>query len=242
MGLVADCGTEATVRADEVCGPSPARQGVLTMLPMLVGYVPFALVIGSAAADHGARLAGWSGSWIIFGGSAQLAAIRTIDQAGAVAAILTALLIHARLVVYSTSLARSWTGQPRWFRVGAAALIIDPTWAVADQHASSCTDARAQRRFFLGAALTLGTGWSIAMAVGVLLGARLESVDLQIAVPLCLIALVGGSLRAGGGPAVIVVAAVTAFLTAGWPSGTGLLAAVAAGCAVGVAHDRRTPR
>jgi predicted branched-subunit amino acid permease len=82
------------------------------MLPMLVGYVPFALVIGSAAADHGARLAGWSGSWIIFGGSAQLAAIRTIDQSGAVAAILTALLIHARLVVYSTSLARRWRGQP----------------------------------------------------------------------------------------------------------------------------------
>jgi hypothetical protein len=37
------------------------------------------------------------------------------------------------------------------------------------------------------------------MAVGVLLGARLESVDLQIAVLLCLIALIGGSLRAGGG-------------------------------------------
>src|SRR5262245_37003359 len=94
-GPVVGCGTEATVRADEVCGPSPARQGVLTMLPMLVGYVPFALVIGSAAAEHGASVAGWSGSWIVFGGSAQLAAIRTIDQAGAVAAILTALLIHA---------------------------------------------------------------------------------------------------------------------------------------------------
>src|SRR5262249_35973589 len=115
-GVVAGCGTEATVRADEGCGPPPARQGALTMRPMLVGYAPFALVIGSAAADHGAGVAGWAGSWIVFGGSAQLAAIRTIDQAGAVAAILTALLIHARLVVYSTSLARSWTQQPRWFR------------------------------------------------------------------------------------------------------------------------------
>jgi predicted branched-subunit amino acid permease len=74
----------------------------------------------------------------------------------------------------------------------------------------------------------------------VLLGARLESVDLQIAVPLCLIAIIGSSLRSGDGRAVILVAAVTAFLTAGWPSGTGLLAAVAAGCAVGVARERRT--
>ena len=147
--------------------------------------------------------------------------------------------MNTRLVVYSTSLARRWTGQPRWFRVSAAALIIDPTWAVADRHADSCNDARARRRFFVGAALTLGTGWSIAMAAGVLLGARLDSVDLQIAVPLCLVAIIGGSLREGGARAVIAVAAVTALFTASWPSGTGLLAAIAAGCAAGVAHDRR---
>jgi predicted branched-subunit amino acid permease len=209
------------------------------MLPLVIGYMPFALVIGSAAADHGASVAGWAGSWLIFGGSAQLAAIRTVDDAGAAAAILTALLIHARLVVYSTSLAQRWSGQPRRFRLAAAALIIDPTWAVADQHAESCSDARAQRRFFFGAALTLGGAWSAAMAVGVMLGTRLDSVDLQIAVPLCLIGLIAGGLRDGGTRAVIVVAATTALLTAGWPSGTGLLAAVAAGCAVGIANDRR---
>ena len=74
--------------------------------------MPFALVIGSAAADHGTPLAGWAGSWLIFGGSAHLAAIRTLDDAGAVAAILTGLLINARLLVYSASLARRWAGQP----------------------------------------------------------------------------------------------------------------------------------
>ena len=84
---------------------------------------------------HGAPLAGWAGSWLIFGGSAHLAAIRTLDQAGAVAAILTGLLINARLLVYSASLARRWRGQPRWFRVAAAGLIIDPTWAAAERHA-----------------------------------------------------------------------------------------------------------
>ncbi len=53
------------------------------MLPLSVGYVPLALVIGAAAADHGAPLAGWTGSWLIFAGSAQLVAIRTMDDAGA---------------------------------------------------------------------------------------------------------------------------------------------------------------
>jgi predicted branched-subunit amino acid permease len=212
------------------------------MLPLLVGYVPFALVIGSTAADHGVGFAGWAGSWLIFGGSAQLAAIRTFDEAGAVAAILTALLIHARLVVYSTSMARHWSTQPRWFRATAAALIIDPTWALAEQHANDSTDAREQRRFFVGAAVTLGAGWSLAIAAGVLLGTRLSWLDLQIAVPLCLLGLIGTGLRRGGTRVVILAAAATAFLTAGWPSGTGLLAAIAVGCAVGVFADRPPAR
>jgi predicted branched-subunit amino acid permease len=38
--------------------------------------------------------------------------MRTLDDAGAVAAILTGLLINARLLVYSASLARRWAGQP----------------------------------------------------------------------------------------------------------------------------------
>src|SRR3954469_180799 len=103
-----------------------ARRGVLAMLPLLTGYVPFALVIGSVCAQHGAPLAGWTGSLLIFGGSAHLAAIRTLDSSGVAAAIFTGLLINARLMVYSASLARRWAGQPRWFRIAAAGLIIDP--------------------------------------------------------------------------------------------------------------------
>jgi len=113
-----------------------ARRGALVSLPLLAGYVPFALVIGSIAAEHGGPFEGWAGGWLIFGGSAHLAAMRTLDSAGAVAAILTGLLINTRLVVYSSSLARRWSKQPTWFRVAAAGLIIDPTWAVAEPHAA----------------------------------------------------------------------------------------------------------
>ena len=57
------------------------------MLPLLASYTPFALVIGSTAADHGAAVAGWAGSVLILGGSAHHA-VRTLDQAGPLAAIL----------------------------------------------------------------------------------------------------------------------------------------------------------
>ncbi len=72
------------------------------------------------------------------------------------------------------------------------------------------------------------------------MGARLDWLDLEIVIPLCLLGLVGAGLRAAGARSVIVVAASTALLTAGWPAGTGLLVAVVAGCAAGLASDRRS--
>ena len=50
-----------------------ARAGVVAMVPFVLGYAPFALVIGAAVAKSGDPLAGWSGSWLIYGGSAHLA-------------------------------------------------------------------------------------------------------------------------------------------------------------------------
>ena len=224
----------------DTCVATAAGSGALAMLPLLASYIPFALVVGSNAADHGAALAGWAGSFVIFGGSAQLAAMRTLEHAGPQAAILTGVLVNARLLVYSTSLARRWSGQPRWFRVVAAGLIIDPTWAAAERHAGQCTDLGQQRRYFLAAGLTLAAGWSGATAVGALIGARLGWLDLQIFIPLCLLGLVGAGLRAGGSRSVMIVAAAVALLTASWPDGTGLLAAIVAGCATGLTADRRS--
>ncbi len=238
--MTTDAATPISVESTDDGVSSAVRSGALAMLPLLASYIPFALVIGSTAADHGAALAGWAGSVLIFGGSAHLAALRALDEAGPLAAILTGLLINARLLVYSASLARRWPTQPGWFRVVAAGLIIDPTWAAADRHAGRCTDLAQQRRYFLAAGITLGAGWSGAMALGALMGARLDWLNLQIFIPLCLLGLVGAGLRAANARSVMVVAAVVALLTAGWPAGTGLLAAIVAGCATGLANDKRS--
>src|SRR4051794_2325293 len=54
--------------------------GVRAMAPMLLAYSPYALVIGSAVARIDDPVAGWSGSWIIYGGSAHLAALKGISE------------------------------------------------------------------------------------------------------------------------------------------------------------------
>ena len=55
-----------------------------------------------------------------------------------------------------------------------------------------------------------------------------------------MLGLVAGGLRDGRMRLVIVTAAVVALLTLHWPSGTGILAAVAAGTVAGAAGEGRS--
>lgn len=210
-----------------------ARLGALSMVPVLVAYVPYALVIGSVLAAHGGLAVGLAGTLAIFGGSAHLATVRSVEHAGVVAAILTGLLVNARVIVYSAGLARHWREQPWWFRVVAAPFVIDPTWAVGERLAADGFDLATHRRRFLAAGVTLAIGFSSTVAVGMLAGTRLPTGEMAIAVPLCLVAMVGTKLRDPAHRSVVVVAAAAAWITTSLPSGTGLLAATLAGCAAG---------
>jgi predicted branched-subunit amino acid permease len=200
------------------------------MLPLAVAYTPFAAAIGAAAARSGAALAGWSGSWLIFGGSAHLAALSAADR-GVPVAIATGLLLQTRLLIYSSALATRWTDQPRWFRLTAAALVIDPTWAIAEQQAERWSTPQARRRAFLAAAITLGVAWSAAMAVGALAGPSLGGVALGLAAPLCLVALAGPAVAARPDRLPVLAAAVAAVATRGTPPWCSMGAAIAAACA-----------
>ena len=55
--MTTNAATSTLVLSTQTGVPSAARSGALAMLPLLASPVPFALVIGSTAADHGAALA-----------------------------------------------------------------------------------------------------------------------------------------------------------------------------------------
>ena len=225
-------------RADDTArGSSSVRDGVSVMLPFIAGFAPFALAIGAVAA-RGNAWAGWSGSWLIYGGSAHLATLQGLGRSGLVVAVLTGVLVNARLLVYSASLAGRWAGQPTWFRLAAAPLVIDPTWAVA-QGRPARELASDERRFFLAAGLTLGVGWSAMMAAGVALGGRLDTSSLAVAVPLCLVGLVAPRVVDADTRWVCLAAAAAMLFARGLPAGTGLLVAAAAGVLVGAALSAR---
>ena len=214
-----------------------ARSGATAMLPMVVGLAPFALVIGATAAHQGAPVAGWTGSWLVFGGSAHLATLRAVDS-GLAVAVMTGLAVNARVLVYSASLRPQWARQPTWFRAVAAAMVIDPTWALAQRPGAPVTTLRDQRAHFLASALTLGVCWSTLIAIGALAGANAGGLDLDIAVPVCLAGLLGPALRDPADRIAALVGASVMVVTASWPANTGVLAAIAIGGAAGALADQ----
>lgn len=169
-----------------------ARAGAAAIAPMLVGVAPFGLVAGAAPVANG--FDGWTAvglSTVVFAGASQLAIVDVLAHGGsAVVAILAALTINLRMVLYSASLAPYLGHESTGRRLGAAYLLNDqvyalsvPRWAGDDR-----TDGRLA--FYMGAAVLLWVGWVTATIAGVVLGAAVpDSVPLDFAVPLVFLVL-----------------------------------------------------
>ena len=100
---------------------SPLTDGARAVLPAVVAYVPFGLIVGAHVATSADPLVAWLGTFTIYGGAAQLALLDVLAAGGSVlAAAVTALLLQARLAVYSAALAPDWRAAPLRARLLAA--------------------------------------------------------------------------------------------------------------------------
>ena len=146
---------------------SDLRAGIRAMAPMMLAYVPFALVVGAAVASSANPWAAWLATWTIYGGAAHLAVLGVLAQgSGWAAAAAVGLLVNARLSAYATAMAPQWRSASRGQRALAALMLTDVAWALArdQQHG--------QRQFYLGAAGTLFVGWPALVTVGVWSGSE----------------------------------------------------------------------
>jgi 4-azaleucine resistance transporter AzlC len=221
--------------------PSTRRSflaGMRDFVPLLLGALPFGLVLGvTVAASSLPSLAGWSSSWLIFGGSAQLASI-TLLAAGSpvVPSVTAALVVNARHLMYSAAMVPRFRDQPRWFRWVGPYFLIDQVFAlvsVRDDPPDSW------RWYYLGAGILAWTMWLAAVATGILVGATLPSgLSLEFAIPLLFIGLFVPTLvRRPAVLAVLVAVAVTAALHR-LPNRSGMLVGALAGMLVGTAAER----
>jgi len=62
------------------CGD--AWSGAVAMLPLLASYAPFGCLVGVAVAQSSSPAAAWTGTWLIFGGTAHLIALQLTAGGG----------------------------------------------------------------------------------------------------------------------------------------------------------------
>jgi len=240
--------TRGAVTPAKVPGDTGAKgefaAGARAMTPMMLGYLPFGLMLGAAVGRSTQPWAAWVGTELIYGGSAHLTLIEMLRTgSGWWAAVGAALLINARLLVYSSALIPLWGSARMPARLLAAAVVIDPTWMLAGRRAAEGGTTAHQRSHFAGAAVVLTAGFTAAVTVGAQLGSATSVTGvLAIAVPLCLVAIVVPHLRVPGGIVAVVAAVGTTAATASWPTGSGMLAAMAAAAVCGALASGRPGR
>jgi predicted branched-subunit amino acid permease len=210
--------------------------GARAMLPWLAGVAPFGLVIGvSVSQTHLPPGAGWLTAPVMFGGSAQIAAIQLLDAGAApVAVIVTATVINLRLALYSAAMAQYWRGTPLWWRLLGGYLLVDPTFAVGIARYAEEPDRRRGHAHYLGGGVVLWFGWLAAVAIGARAGASVPSgLHLEILVPLFLIGELLPKLRQAPTRWAMVASSAVALLCLTVPLHLGIAIGIVAGMTAG---------
>jgi 4-azaleucine resistance transporter AzlC len=215
------------------------KQGVADALPLYVPAIPFAFVIGVVIVESGINpFVGWTSSWIIFGGAAQLTLISLLGSGAAVAAAITAgLVVNARHLMYSAAMAPVFQHQPRWMRWVGPYLLIDQQFALATLRTHD--DPKAFRTYYLSSGLVFWVLWQVTTAVGIVLGPIVpESWSLEFAVSILFLGLIVMGIDKYPKLIAALVGAGVTYLTAGLPNRAGLLVGAFVGILVATIAER----
>ena len=218
---------------------SVVRRAFADALPLFVPAVPFAFVIGLVIVESGINpFVGWSSSWIIYGGAAQLTLLSLLGSGAAVvAAVTAALVVNARHLMYSAALAPTFQRQPRWMRWLGPYVLIDQLFALSVLRIDD--DPKTWRTYYLAAGALFWTLWQITTAVGLFLGPVVpQAWNLEFAVPILFLGLIVIGIDKYPKLVAALVGAGVTYLTAGLPNRSGLLVGALVGIAAGTFAER----
>jgi predicted branched-subunit amino acid permease len=207
--------------------------------PMVLGVVPFGLLIGMTLSRmHLGAALGLGSATLYFGGSGHFAALTLLqDGAGPLAVLATVAVVNCRFALYAAALAPRFADQPTWFRWLAPQVLLDQTYAVA--MARPELHGPAFRRYWATAGGAFALGWLSSNAAGLLLGPVLPGHSaLDIAVPAMFIGLLAPQLVRRPAAVAAGVGGLVAAAASALPQGTGLLLGAIAGLLAGTLTDR----
>jgi 4-azaleucine resistance transporter AzlC len=217
-------------------------QGVRAELPILVGVIPFGMIYGISALAAGIdKLSAQAMSSVVFAGSAQFVLVKLVQaNVPLVVMLATGFVVNLRHALYSASLSSYTRHLGLWWKVVLSYLLTDEAYAVVITRYNEPDPATDRHWFFLGAGLTLWSGWQLSTAVGIFLGAQVPPAwGLDFTLPLIFIALVVPALKDRAGLLAALVAGVTSVAAFGLEYKLGLLVAAFVGILAGLASERQ---
>jgi len=213
-------------------------RGMRSVIPILIGVVPFAVVLGFAMKN--ARFSIPQGAFFalsMLGGTAQLASVQLYAENSPVLIIITtALIINLRYSMYSLSLypiLRERTFAERFF---AAFIVSDQSYAFTMAEAERNPRKSSLPAFFFGASAMVFLVWVGSIFLGFNVGTFIPpELSLDFAIPLVFMSLLIPHLKGRDRTISAAIAALaSALLVHTLPLHSGLLAAILIGIGAGL--------
>jgi len=196
---------------------------------MVIGVIPFGLAIGASIGSSTVGTAqGIASGPLILAGAAQLSTLRLLESGAApLIVILSALMINARILLYSASLAPWFASEPLRRRLFLAVPVIDQLhFTCTPRFERGDLDAAGRRWYYIGAATWLVTAWTVSQFVAAVGGARLPGwMGLDLAAPLALAGLLAKTVDDRRTATAAVIAAAATVAAVGLPLNSAVLVA-----------------
>jgi 4-azaleucine resistance transporter AzlC len=216
--------------------------GAQRCIPLLIGLVPFGLVVGITAQAHGfSVLEAALMSGLVFAGSAQLVSVSAWTiPASLAAATLTCFVINLRFALMGPLLAPWLDHLHGWRRWGSLFFLVEHDWALSLKEIER---GNRDAAFFLGAGVASWVTWVLSTIGGFLMGqivAPAAGHPLFFAALAAFIAMLVPMWRGKRDLLPWIIAATTAIVVSRLLPGTSwhILAGAAAGGAAGYFSER----
>lgn len=213
-------------------------QGIRDGAPFLIMVAPFALLFGVVATEAGFTLLETMGfSFLVVAGASQMAAIQLLsDNAPAIVAIFTGLIVNMRMAMYSASITPHLGKAPLWKRAIVAYFLVDQSYAVSIVKYEKEPERPLSFKlaYFFGTITPVLPIWYGFSYLGAVVGTAIPpEYALDFAMPIAFLALIAPALRTLAHVAAAATSIVLALVLAGIPLNLGLLIAAFVAMIVG---------
>lgn len=219
---------------------SGAREGFAAFLPLSVGLIPWALVMGMAMTSAGFSPAQAMGmNIIVFAGTAQLGTLPLIAADAPVWLIITtALALNLRFVIFSAAIAPGFRGVGTAGRWLAGHVLTDGVFATCLDKLMRVDDPLWRLGYYLAPALWAWILWQVFALTGIYAAGLIPKTwSLEFMATIALIVLLVPMAKVRPMLIAAIVGGASATLLRNMPLRLGVVAGICAGIAAGFAAE-----